>query len=115
MRNNIIIDAIGPETFTYRELVKTIGQLLGIKRVMIPVSPVLGYLAGQMIGFLTGDVLITKPEIEGLMANLLYTNSPSTAETKLTDWVKDYSESLGKHYASELKRRQGPVHKTLYG
>jgi len=106
MKDNTIIDAIGPETFTYRDLVKTIGQLIGVKRPIIPVSPAIGYLAAQVIGSLTGDVFVTRPEIEGLMANLLFTNSPSTGETKLTDWVKNHSGTLGKNYASELKRRK---------
>ena len=31
-RENLVINAIGPETFTYRELVATIGQLIGKQR-----------------------------------------------------------------------------------
>jgi NADH dehydrogenase len=109
-QGNVIIDAIGPETFTYRELVNTIGQLIGAKRPLVPVSPTIGYLAAKMIGFLTGDVFVTRPEIEGLMANLLFTNSQPTGRKKLTDWIREHSGTLGKHYANELKRRQVPAH-----
>ena len=30
-RDNVTIDAIGPETFTYRELVKVVGRMIGKK------------------------------------------------------------------------------------
>lgn len=106
---NVIIDAIGPETFSYRELVNTIGQLIGRKRPLISVPPTFGYIVAQLIGWITGDVFVTRPEIEGLMANLLFTNSKPTGKKKLTDWIREHSDKLGKHYANELKRRQIPA------
>ncbi len=108
-RDNMIIDAIGPETFTYRELVTTIGRLIGAERPVVSVPPTLGYWAGQTIGFFVDDVIITREEIEGLMANLLYVDSPLTSfagGTKLTDWVKDHAATLGRRYTSELARRK---------
>ncbi len=104
-QTNEIIDAIGPETFSYRGLVEAIGKLIGVKRAVISVSPEFGFLAGQIIGALTNDVIITRPEIEGLMANLLYTDSTPTGTTNLTDWIQRHSDTLGKSYTSELKRR----------
>lgn len=100
-----IIDAIGPETFTYRELVQTIGTLIGKNRPIISVSPELGYWSGWLIGKLMGDVLITRYEITGLMQDLLYTTSIPTGETSLTGWIKQHASTLGTHYASELRRR----------
>jgi uncharacterized protein YbjT (DUF2867 family) len=105
-QDNVIIDAIGPETFTYRELVETIGRLIGARRPLVSMPPLLGYWIGQIIGRLMGDVLITRPEIEGLMANLLYVNSPPAGKTRLTDWIERHSDTLGKHYTSELARRR---------
>ncbi len=105
-RENIIVDAIGPETFTYRELVKTIGDAIGKKRAIISVPPVLGLLAGYIIGKCVGDVMITHEEIKGLMADLLVTNSPPSGKTILTDWIRNHADSLGKQYTSELARRK---------
>jgi NADH dehydrogenase len=51
-----IIDAIGTETFTYRELVRTIGEIIGKNRSVVSVSPTFGYWAGWLIGKLMGDV-----------------------------------------------------------
>ena len=104
-RENIIVDAIGPETFTYRELAQTVGAIIGKKRPVIGVPPLLGYWTGQVIGWLMGDVTITWPEIEGLMADLLYVDSPPAGKTRLTDWAKQHASTLGKQYANELSRR----------
>ncbi len=106
MRENIIVDAIGPETFTYRELVKTIGEAIGKKRAIIPVPPALGLLAGYILGKCVGDVMITREEIKGLMADLLVTNSSPAGKIYLTDWIKEHADSLGKQYTSELARRK---------
>ena len=100
-----IIDAIGPETFTYRELVHTIGNIIGKRRPIISVPPLMGYWAGWLIGRLVGDVLITRDEISGLMQDLLYTTSPPTGTTRLTDWAEAHAPTLGMRYASELRRR----------
>jgi len=103
---NKIIDAIGPETFTYRELVKEIGDIIGYPRPIISVPPVLGYLVGSLIGKLVGDTFITREEIMGLMQDLLYTTSAPAGETKLSDWAREHKDHLGQEYASELARRR---------
>jgi uncharacterized protein YbjT (DUF2867 family) len=105
-REYIIINAIGPETFTYRELVATVGQLIGRPRPIVSVPPWLGFAAGWMMGKIVRDVIITKDEIEGLMADLLYVDSPPTGTTLLSDWVKQHADTLGRRYTSELARRK---------
>ena len=102
---NVTVNAIGPETFTYRELVETLGQILGVRRPIVSVTPEVGYVAGKVIGALMGDVTITREEIGGLMADLLYVNAPPTGSTRLTAWTHAQRETLGRRYASELARR----------
>lgn len=104
--HNRVIDAIGPETFTYRELVKTIGKLIGKPRPIVSVPPILGYWVGRAIGWWVNDVTITREEIEGLMANLLYVESPPTGDTRLSAWVRENAATLGVRYANELDRRR---------
>lgn len=102
---NVIIDAIGPETFTYRELVTVISNAIDKRRRIISIPPIFGLCVGWLIGKFVGDVTITPDEIKGLMADLLYTNSPPAGKTRLTDWVKENSSTLGVRYSSELARR----------
>ena len=105
-RENRVVQAIGPETFTYQELVRQIGVLIGASRPLVLVPPDLGYAAGWAIGKLMGDIFITRDEIDGLMANLLYVpGAPPAGSTPLTGWVRQHADELGRHYASELARR----------
>jgi len=108
-RENVIIDAIGPETFTYRDLARVIGEIIGVRRPILSLPPALGYAAGWIIGKLVGDVLITWPEVKGLMADLLCTDSPPAGTTRLTEWMRENRDRLGVRYASELARRRDRI------
>jgi NADH dehydrogenase len=105
-REDTIIDAIGPETFTYKGLVQEISKAIGKKRLIISVPPTIGYILGSIAGKIIGDVLITRDEIKGFMSGLLCVDSPPVGETRLTDWMREHAELLGKHYFSELARRR---------
>src|SRR5208337_1405815 len=48
--SNEIVNAIGPETFTYRGLVEAIRDALGLKRPIIEVPPRLGYWGCRLLG-----------------------------------------------------------------
>ncbi len=104
--DDVVIDAIGPETFTYRELVTTIGRLVGHSRPVVSVPPIVAYYVALAAGKVLGDVVITRDEIQGLMEGLLYVDAPSAGTTRLTTWVAEHKSSLGMRYASELARRR---------
>jgi uncharacterized protein YbjT (DUF2867 family) len=105
-RESIVINAIGPETFTYRSLVETIGEAIGRVRPIVSIPPFVGYGVGWALGHLLGDVVITRPEIEGLMADLLFVNAPPAGTTPLSTWARTHSSALGIHYSSEMERRR---------
>jgi nucleoside-diphosphate-sugar epimerase len=104
--DNVVIDAIGPETFTYRELVAAIGKAIGKERRVVGVPPWLGYFVGRLVGRVVGDVVVTREEIAGLMRDLLVTASPPAGSTRLTEWVAENAETVGITYSSELARRR---------
>ena len=54
------------------------------------------------------DILINniRDEIEGLMSELLYTDSPPAGKTKLSGWLRRNRSAIGVRYSSELKRRK---------
>ena len=101
------IEAIGPETFSYRELIETMSLIiLGKKRPIVSVPDWFGLMIGRVIGMFTGDVVITKEEIAGLKSNLLFMDAPPAGQTRLTDWLEKHRDTIGKRYASELARRK---------
>jgi nucleoside-diphosphate-sugar epimerase len=102
---NETVNAIGPETFTYRALVETIQKLLGLKRMIVGVPPGFGYWACRAVGLMVNDLVITRDEIRGLMEGRLYVDAPPLSSTKLTEWIERHKETLGRRYTSEMARR----------
>jgi NADH dehydrogenase len=103
---NATIDAIGPESFTFRGLVERIAEIIGKPRPIVRISPGMGRLVAFVIGRLVGDVLLTREEIDGLMQGLLCVSSEPAGRTRLTDWARQSADTLGVRYASELARRR---------
>ena len=103
---NVVRDAIGPETFTYRELVSVIGKAIGRPRPIVSIPPGLGVALGRLVGLFVGDVVVTREEVAGLMRNLLVTASPPAGRTALSQWVLAHRDTLGRSYSSELARRR---------
>jgi NADH dehydrogenase len=102
--NNLVIDAIGPEAFTFDELVRLIAEKIHNRAKVIHVSPMLAFLLARLIGYVVKDVVITKDEIQGLMSNLLVSESPPTGQTRLSDWLEQNADRVGANYISDLQR-----------
>ena len=105
-RENTLIQAVGEEDYTYLELVKMLRRELGLSRPIIGVPPTLGYWASVLVGKIMGDIFVTKEEIKGLMGDLLHAPGAGISGTRLSDWVRQNKDTLGKHYAGELPRRR---------
>jgi uncharacterized protein YbjT (DUF2867 family) len=103
-RQNEILDAVGPQAFTFEELVRLIAAQLDQRIRIIHLPALLAYLSTRFAGLLLRDVVLTWQEYQGLMANLLAPQGPSTGQTLLTEWLSQNREGLGMHYASELAR-----------
>jgi nucleoside-diphosphate-sugar epimerase len=104
-RTNETIDAIGPETFRYREMVEMIAAEIGVRPHIVFLPPGLAYQITRVVGWFVNDVVITREEIRGLMEERLYVNSSPLGTTKLNDWVHANSRRLGLKYTSEMARR----------
>jgi NADH dehydrogenase len=106
--NNYTIDAVGPDIFTFKDMVQLIGEKIGAKRPLIPVPPRLALLAAHFLSLFVGDVLLTPEEVDGLMAGLLVSKDPPLGRTRLADWLEANKDKVGKNYASEIKRHFQP-------
>jgi len=102
--DSYVVDAVGPETYTYTELVGMIRRTIGSKSLMVHLSPGLIQLASGILGAILKDVVLTEEEIQGLMADLLVSHRPPTGRTSLESWIKSHSATIGRNYASELTR-----------
>ena len=102
--DNYMIDAVGPDIFTFSEMVDLIGRKVSAQRPLISVPPGLALLAARFLSMFVQDLLLTREELIGLMANLLVSNEPPRGKTRLADWLEANKDRVGASYASELKR-----------
>jgi NADH dehydrogenase len=101
---NMIIDAVGPEIYTYNELVRLIARKVRSRARIVHLKPGLAYLMGKILGLLVKDVTVTRDEIEGLMSGLLVSKGEPTGQTRLSEWLDQNAGAIGTGYASELAR-----------
>lgn len=101
---NVIVDAVGPETFAFDELVRLIARAIHRRAGIVHAPPLIAYLFSKMIGYLVRDVVLIWDEVEGIQANLLVSDGPPTGETRLSEWLDQNADAVGTRYASELKR-----------
>ncbi|MCY3802704.1 MAG: NAD(P)H-binding protein [Chloroflexi bacterium] len=102
--DNVALDAVGPETFTFEELVRLLARRVGTRVWLMHLPPSLTFLASQMAGLLVRDVVLTKDEVDGLMAGLLVSGDAPTTSTRFTEWLRANGANVGRRYASELGR-----------
>jgi uncharacterized protein YbjT (DUF2867 family) len=108
---NCVVDAVGPETYTYRELVRTIAEAIGRNPFLVSARPAAVRTASSLLGRFVKDVVLTDQEIEGLMADLLVSDAKPTGKTSLREWLTSHANMVGRKYASELKRHYRQVKK----
>jgi uncharacterized protein YbjT (DUF2867 family) len=99
-----IVTAAGPDSYRFDEIVRMIARALG-RRTAVFHSPVtIADAACRMLGVVLRDVVLTRQEIEGLMANLLVSHEPPTGTARFADWLQSVRGDLGREYRSELRR-----------
>jgi NADH dehydrogenase len=98
------VDAVGPETYTFEALVRLIANRIASRSRIVHVPATIALVAASAIGRAVGDVVLTRDELEGLMAELIVTEGPATGERRLSGWLSEHASSVGSRYASELSR-----------
>ena len=98
------LDATGPESYTYTDLVEMIRNAVGSKSSIVRLPPAMIRLASGVLGAILKDVVLTEDEIKGLMDDLLVSHAQPLGRTSLEGWLKSHAETIGNSYASELAR-----------
>jgi NADH dehydrogenase len=107
--NDLIIDAAGPETLSFEQLVHEVRRATGSRAPILHLPAIAIAAAARALGLLVGDVVLTADEIKGLTAGLLVSHHPALGRIAFTDWLNDHANSLGQTYANELQRHFNSV------
>jgi NADH dehydrogenase len=101
---NVVLDAAGPEKFTFDSLLRTIGEAVGRRVPIWHVPPSVALAFTRPVNLIAGDVLLERWEIDGLMAGLLESREAPTGQIRFSEWVRGRSKTYGREYHSELRR-----------
>ena len=77
---------------------------MGVRSRLVNTPPLLGLALTSIVGLLVRDIVLTRDEVDGLMAGLLTSDSRPTGTTHFSDWLNDNANNLGRRYESELQR-----------
>jgi len=102
--DDLVWDAVGPDVFSFDEMVRLIGDKIGQRKAIVHLPAGLALMAARFISVFVGDTLLTPEEVDGLMAGLLVSPEPARGATHLADWLDANKNAVGARYASELAR-----------
>lgn len=101
---DVIMDAAGPDTMAFEDLVRAIRDAVGRRTPILHVpTPAMAALA-RAVGLLVHDVVLTADEIRGLTAGLLVSHRPALGRISFVEWLNEHGRTLGSRYLSELDR-----------
>lgn len=101
---NEVIDAAGPETYEFGELLRLIKKVVRSRTLIFRLPPSAAMLPVRVLGILLRDVVLTQNEMKGLMRGLLASDGEPTGKTRLSEWMVENRNWLGRKYMSELRK-----------
>lgn len=99
-----IVDAVGPESVTFRELVDCVRTAVGSRALVVPVPGWAMPPLTAILGLALRDTLLTADEYKAMADGLADSSAPSTGQIVFTDWVSEHGSQFGRHYANEVTR-----------
>ena len=103
-KEDCTLDAVGPDIFSFNQLVELIASSLGRRLWLAHLPPSIALQLSRIIGWWMKDVTLTWDEYRGLSAGMLISSQPPTGRTRLADWLAANASQVGSRYASELER-----------
>jgi NADH dehydrogenase len=101
---DVVVDAAGPERFAFESVVRLIAAAVESKARIRTGPARLALAASRLLGLLVRDVVLTRDEVEALMAGLLVSDEPPRGRERFEDWLSANASTLGRSYQSELRR-----------
>jgi len=102
------VDAVGPQSLTFRQLVEEIRDAVGSRSLLIPVPGAVIPVMASLLNLVLRDTLLTGAEYASMAAGRADSASPATGSIVFTAWVHDHGGELGRRYANELDRHFRP-------
>jgi uncharacterized protein YbjT (DUF2867 family) len=106
---NTILDAVGPESITFADLLRHIRTSIGSGTRIIAVPGAVFPAVTWALGLGLRDTLLTREEYLALADGLADSDAPATGHVGLSEWITRNRDTLGRTYAHELRRHFRPT------
>jgi len=100
----VVLDAAGPESMPYRELVERVRAAVDSRSLVLPMPGPIVLASARLLGVIVRDVVLTRDEISELTSSLLTSHQPPRGEVRISEWLAANAAALGRTWASELDR-----------
>jgi nucleoside-diphosphate-sugar epimerase len=107
--DTVVVDAVGPQSLTFRQMVEEIRAAVGSRSVLLPVAGALIPVLARVLNVALRDTLLTADEYASMAAGRADSAGPATGRVVFTDWVREHGDELGRRYANELDRHFRPA------
>lgn len=101
---DVTVDAVGPQSLSFRELVDAVRAAVGSRARVLSVPGPLLIAASGALSLMLRDRLLTVEEYRAMANGLADSDDSPTGSIRLTDWISEHADELGRHYANELDR-----------
>jgi uncharacterized protein YbjT (DUF2867 family) len=101
---NVTVDAVGPESVPFRDLVGLIRSATGSRALLVPVPGWALPPLSAALGAVLRDVLLTAEEYRSMRDGLADSDAPAAGKESLSAWIATHGGDLGRGYANELRR-----------
>src|SRR5207253_1870089 len=95
-RENLTVDAAGPDIIYYSEMVESIAIAVGRHPRFVYMSPRNALRAARILGRFVNDVTLNEPELEGLMQELLVSHEKPRGTRRLDNWLLSSASVIGR-------------------
>jgi NADH dehydrogenase len=102
--DTVVLDAVGPQALTFRQLVDAIRTAVGSHALVVPVPGAVLTMLSRAVSLALRDTLLTRDEYHAMADGLADSDAPATGTIVLTDWIAEHAPDLGRRYANELDR-----------
>jgi uncharacterized protein YbjT (DUF2867 family) len=106
-KTNEILDAAGPEFYSFNELLKLLKKVTGSKTLLVHMPIPVALILAKLVSFVLGDIMLTKDELTAFMEERIMTGLPALGKSRFSEWAQQHSKTLGTRYVNELKRHHG--------
>jgi uncharacterized protein YbjT (DUF2867 family) len=107
--DTVTVDAVGPESIAFRDLVAAIKKATGSRAVLVPVPGGLIPPLAAGLGLVLRDTLLNADEYRSMAAGMADSDAPATGSIVLTDWIATHGAELGRRYSNELDLHYRPA------